>query len=351
MDGQRLLNMSASLMAEAAASSTEDKPIFAPEQVQNVKTLWAQNRHQKPYLLAEPIRDQEGNISHVGPVGVLPGSTQAQSAQTLMDTVRQIITQGTGGAPQDTLDTEASGKAINAILRRVDMNVQPIFDNIQNAMQHAGNVYRHIAAEIYSERAGRSVNLVNERGDTRRVKLMEQRGAANGELTYGNNPARGKFEVVVDTGPSFQTQREETVVALKDIVAAMVPQDPLRQLVLGKLIELMPAQGMDDLKDYIHKEQLRSGIAKPETDEDFEYLQAISAATGEQTAEDRLVDSAALNQRMEAFKRAKELEEIDANIISKKAKAAKDMADAEAQAIENGAVRSGIMELVSGKAS
>lgn len=328
IDPQRLLNMAGSLLAESAASADEDKPIFAPEQVASVKASWAGDRHQKAYMLAEPIRHPEsGELQHVGPVGVLKGGTQAMAAQTLLQVASELITRGTGGAPQDTLDTEASGKAVNAILKRVDMNTQPIFDNVKTAMRHCGEVYRWIAAEIYSTREQRQVSIVTQEGEMQRKTLLELRGKG-GAIMYGNDPSKGRFEVIPETGPSFQTQREEAIAALKDILAAMDPSNPLHAIVLGRIIEMLPAQGMDDVKAYIRKQMLMAGVRKPETEEDMAVLQQLAQNSGQVTPQDQLVLAAADAQKTEAMLNAARVSETHSKVLANRAKAALDMAKA-----------------------
>jgi len=328
MDGQRLLNMSASLMAESAANSSEDKMIFAPEQVEGLQTHWAQNRHQQPYRLARPLLDSEGKVLVAGPLGVESGASTAQAAQTLLTTVAELITRGTGGAPQDTIDPDASGKAVNAVLKRVDMNTQPIFDNIRTSMRHLGEVYRCIAADIYAARDGRVVNIVTKSGERQQRKLLEMRGKG-GQIVYGNDVSKGRFEVIPDTGPSFQTQREETVQALKDVLATPALQDPaseLTQIVLTKLLELLPAQGMDEVKDFCRRKLLLSGIRKPETPDDIEYLRGLAAQQAQQgpDPQQELLAAASQNQRSEAALNVARIGDLQAAKIAKLAQAALD---------------------------
>lgn len=313
MDAQRVSNMSLSLATESAAHSHEDKMIFAPEQVEAHKNIWAKDPHQVPYLLADPILDEStGGIAHVGPVGVKAGSTLSQTAAALMQFAADFIRNGTGGAPQDTLDTDASGKAINAIIKRVDMNTNPIFDNIKQSLIHAGEVYRQIAGEIYSDRPGRVVKLLNKRDEPMPTKLVDSR-AKNGAIVRYNDPSKGRFQVVVNTGPSYETRDEETLIALKDIYVAMDPQDPKRQMVLAMIIKLLPTGGLDDLKEYVHKELLAAGVVKPESEEDKAYMQQLEQqkANAGPSPQDQFVMAAAQKEQTQAAKNQKEIEQIN----------------------------------------
>lgn len=318
MDSQRLLNMSASLLAEEAAYNHEPKPLVAPEQVQGLESHWAADRHNKPYLPIHPLRNDDGEIQVPGILGTLEGARLGQAAQSLIEITSNFIQQGTGGAPQDTLDTDASGKAINAVLKRVDLNTRPVFDNISAAMKHFGEVYRCMAAEVY--RDNRSMKLPNEKGDVRGVRLMEMRASPDG-ITYGNDPARGKFNVVVDTGPSYETQREETIVALKDIAQALGPQHPLTSIVISQIIQLLPQQGMSDIKEYVRKQLLVQGAVKPETEEEMAMVQA--AMQPKEDAQAQWLKAAAIEQQTQAARNAKELQKIDSEIQENLADTAK----------------------------
>lgn len=281
MDSQRLLNSVVSLASEAAARGPEDKPIYDPLQMANsaVKASWAGDRHQKPYMLAESLRDNNGNVTHAGPVGVDPGATLSQASQSLMSLTLDVINRGTGGAPQDVLDTDSSGKAINAVLERVDMNVEPIFDNINQSIQQFGRVYQSMAADgIYTSRAGRKTKAVDRDGKSSIVTLMQMRGRG-GKFDYINDLSKGRFEVVVDSGPGYKSQKEQTVEQLKEIrdsIAQTNPQDPLLSILTYKIIHELPVNNMDEVKEYVRKEMLKSGLVKPKTDEEKQFLMEVS---------------------------------------------------------------------------
>ena len=330
MDPQRLINMVVSVTAETTANAAEDKPIFDPEQMPaGIQPVWKKARHRVPYLLAKALRDPKtGAVVHQGPIGTAQGATMAPAAQALLTVCSELIMRSTGGAPQDTLDTDASGKAINAVLKRVDLTTKPIFDNIAAAMRHAGEVYRWIAAEVYAERS-RSVNVVTQDGQMQRRQLL-QREVRAGQLVYANDPSRGKFEVIVDTGPNYQTQREEAIVALKDIVQTLQPQDPMQRLLIMRLVEMLPSQGLDDIKDYIRRQLLVAGIRKPETEEDMAVLDQLSQAQAQQGPDPQteLLSAAADQQRSEAALNIAKISDLQASVIQRKAAAVYDMAKA-----------------------
>ena len=343
MDGQRLLNASISLAAESAAHGPEDKPLFAPEQMQNpaVRAQWAKNRHQLPYLLADPLYDESGEtILMAGPTGMIPGATLSQASQVLIGFANDFIKTGTGGAPADIVDTEASGKALNTLYKRVDMNTRMIFDNISASLVHFGKVWREMASEIYTDRTGRKAKTIMVDGQIKDVTLMALSGEG-GELGYRNDLSKGRFEAVVEIGASYETEREEAISALKDILEAIMkrnPADPLADIILNKIILELPSHGMDDIKDYVRRKQLLAGVIKPETKEDVEILQQAGIQAGEDPQK-KLIEAATANEEAGAAKRVKEMEKLDADIQHTRA-------ETEAQIIENQVAKSGIGSLL-----
>ena len=309
MDSQRLLNMSVSLAAEGAAHSHEGKMIFTPEQVSGLKGTWAQNLHQAPYALADPVYDETtGEIKHLGPVGQIPGSTLAPAAASLIQMTSEFIRMGTGGSPQDIADPNASGKAINAIIKRVDKNTQPIFDNIRGSLKHLGNVYRSMAAEVYGgkENFGRIVQLVNNKDATTPVKLLTPRPEGS-SVKYLNNAAEGSFEAIVDVSKEYSTQREEGVEALKDVLTVMPPEHPLFNDTLGEVIQLLPHQGLGALQKKIRKQQLAEG-AEPESEEEEKIVEQLSQVQGQKSPNDLLMEAAAMEQQTQAAMNEQKIE-------------------------------------------
>ena len=69
-DAQRLKNMQLSKLGEISALSTVEKPIVTPEQIAGHSNMWKDdNIKDYPYLLINPITNEEGQKIAQGPVG------------------------------------------------------------------------------------------------------------------------------------------------------------------------------------------------------------------------------------------------------------------------------------------
>ena len=314
--------MEVSKLAEDSATANKRVPLFDPNQVKGMENHWAGDISRKPYMPIRPIYDKSGNIIHNGPLGYLEQSPIDPNTKALIELTAQFIQTGTGGAPQDTINPDASGKAIKAVIERIDLNTQPIMENIATAVKWAGFVYREIAADIYAQ--PRMIKTVAEDGGEQSVRLMSvDVDQDSGMPVYRNDLSKGRFEVVVDTGPQYQSRREATVETLKEIYAGLGENDPNRAAVLGMLIENLDGTGIDDLREYNRRRLLMMGIRKPETDEERQLLAQMSqqpdpqqklveAAATQQLAEAQQMRASAVQKIEDAkLKRAKALETVD----------------------------------------
>lgn len=324
MDAQRVTNMSYSLAAESAAHASDSKPIFAPEQMTNptVRNQWAGNWHQKPYLLADALRDQQGNPVSVGPVATLPGTSISPAVAQLVEMSTESLQRAMGGAPQDTLDPEASGKAINAIIKRVDLNTAPVHDNIRKGIHRIGVVYESMAREVYSAQRNRSLKVVTERGESQSVTLNTV-AYQDGAILPVNDLSKGKYEVVVDTSADYQTAKEETFEALKDVLTIMPQEDPLRGVLAQQLILLKDAKGLEDIQDYIRRMQVLGGYIPAETDEEKQMLANAQKAAANQPKDPNAayLESLAAEQQAQAALNQAKIAETAASAVKKSAEA------------------------------
>jgi len=245
--------------------------------------------------------------------------------------VPALITSLTGGAPQDTLDPDASGKAIQAIIKRMNLNTQPVFDNITFSIEWSGEVYQAIAAEIYNK--PRIVNTIAKDGTESREHLFKiVTDEQTGKQIEANDLRGKKFHAFSDTGPQYETQREQTVEDLKGIMELMKdnPQGEIYMpALLAMLMNNISGVGLEPLKELNRKQMILQGLVEPETDEEEEFLQQASqpqpdpneelvqAAAQQQMAEARSLDASSLQKTADAqlkeAQTAKTLSEININ--------------------------------------
>lgn len=335
-DACRLFNMLMNQTAENAASNGQAIPIVAPEQVENkdIETAWS-DRNNKPYLPLDPITDQDGNAVHQGVLGYLQAGQLDPNVQVSMESVTNFIKETTGGVPQDALDPNASGKAIRAVIKRMNLNTQPVQDNINTGIEAMGRVYGSMASDIYTRQS--IVRTLGEDGTEGREQLLSTVVDDDGNFIETNNLRGKKFRVYADVGPQYESLREESIENLKgvaDFAKDMPGGQQYSQVILSAIMENMEGVGLKAVKDLNRKIMLLSGSRDPETDEDKKILaeaqqsanqpgpqdEFLRAAAKEAEAKARKQDTGAVKDVADAQKTAAETAEIKARIPQDAAK-------------------------------
>ena len=323
-DACRLFNMQVSQLAENSASGGQEVPIFDPSQVEGeIGDFWADKNNQ-PYLLANALRDADGNITHVGPIAYSKPGMLDQSTTTLLGIVPQFIQDKTGGAPQEAFSKDMSGKAINALIKRENMNTQPINDNIAAAIAWSGEVYQAIAAEIYTTR--RIVKTIGKDGTEAEVQLSESvMDEETGQMIESNTISGKKFQSYPDAGPQYETVREQTVEDIKgmlETLSTMPAGEQYLPVLMAVLMENITGVGLDPVKDLNRKIMLLQGLIKPNTPEEKQLVEQaqqpkadpqqelIQAATQQQQAEAANLEASADNKVADTAKKEAETAKI-----------------------------------------
>ena len=290
-DAQRLKNMQLSKLGEIAALSAMEKPILLPEQVAGHQLMWAEdNLKNYPYLLINPITDANGNPAPGGPVAYTKPPSIPPSMAALLQ-ITEADMQEILGSPQqgDKMVSHLSGKTVELIQQRLDMQTFVYMSNMSKAIKRCGEVWLSIARDIFIEQ-GRKMKSVTGSGKMQPVELMKPVVNDEGEIEYENDLSDADYDVEVLVGPSSQTKRQATVRALTDMMT--LTQDPEMTQVLSAMAMLnMEGEGISDVRDYFRHKLLKMGVLKPteaeaqqlaqeaqnaQPDPQAQYLQAAS---------------------------------------------------------------------------
>ena len=144
------------------------------------------------------------------PAGVL------QEAASNVDDMKSIM--GIFDSSLGAQSNETSGKAIMARERQGDVSNFHFIDNLSRAIRGCGQILVEIIPSVYSQQ--HSVRILGLDEATNIAKLTQEsvptiQGSKKPELY---NISVGTYDVVVKTGPSYTTQREETRETLIDIM-------------------------------------------------------------------------------------------------------------------------------------
>jgi hypothetical protein len=273
-DAQRLKNMQLSKLGEISALSTVEKPLFAPEQVAGFEMMWAEdNLKNYPYLLLNTVTDANGNESLAGPIGYTRPPAIPPALAGLLQITEQDISDLLGNQEAgEQITSNISGKAVELIQTRLDMQTFIYMSNMAKAIKRCGEIWLSMARETMVE-PGRKMKGIGAQGEMSSLELGKPiMNQDTGEIEYQNDLSNAKFDVTVDVGPSSSTKRSATVRALMGMM--QITPDPETQQVLGAMAMMnMEGEGLSEVQDFFRKKLIRMGAIEP-TDEEQEALSA-----------------------------------------------------------------------------
>lgn len=311
-DVQRLKNMQLSKLGEISALSSIEKPIFTPEQMAGHSVMWSEDSLKNyPYLLINPITDANGQIMPADALGYTR-SPQIPPAMGALLQITETDMQDLLGNQQagEQLQPNVSGKAMELIQTRLDMQTFIYMSNMAKAVKRSGEIWLSMAKDLLVEDR-RKMKSVSYDGKTGSVELRRPvMGDSGPELE--NDLSNAKFDVSVDVGPSSSSKRSATVRALMGMMS--VTTDPETMQVLSAMIMMnMEGEGIEDAKGFFRKKLVQMGVVKP-TEEELKQMQE-EAANAKPDANTVYLEAAA--------------KEAEANAVKANAGTIKTLADAE----------------------
>ena len=275
-DAQRLKNMQLSKLGEISALSSVEKPILTPEQVAGHQMMWAEdNIKNYPYLLINPITGPDGSQQVGGPAAYTRSAVIPPALAGLLQLTEQDMNDILGN-PQgaDKMVANISGKAVEAIQSRVDMQTFIYMSNQAKMVRRVGEIWLGMARDVYVE-PGRKMKTVGLMGEMGSVQLMKPTiNEETGEIENDNDLSEASFDVVSSVGPSFVSRREATVRSITNMIA--VSDDPeTRQVLTSMAMMNMEGEGIDDVRTYFRKKLVQLGVMKPTEDEAQEMMAAM----------------------------------------------------------------------------
>jgi len=257
-DAQRMYNYWVSQEAEMLALAPKAPFIGYGGQFEGYEQQWkTANTNNWPYLEVNPdVTDGQG--------GVLPLPARAQPPMASSGLLQakagasEDIKSSTGqyNASLGMTSNERSGKAILARQREGDVGTYHYVDNLARAIRHIGRQLVDLIPKIYdTERIAR---IIGEDGEPATVKMnpmqqepvkriVDQEGTLIDKIY---NPAVGKYDVRVITGPGYATKRQEAL----ESMAQLLQGNPQLWQVAGDLfVKNMDWPGAQELAERFKK--------------------------------------------------------------------------------------------------
>ena len=225
-DAQRMYNYWTSQEAEMLALAPKAPFIGYGGQFEGYEMQWkTANTTNWPYLEVNPdVTDGAGN-SFPLPQRSQPPMAQTGLIQAKMGAAEDIkSTTGQYNASLGQQGNERSGKAIMARVQEGDTGTYHYVDNLGRAIRHITRQLVDLIPKVYdTERIARIIGVDGEVGMAKLnpqqpepVKEIRDQTGVVIEKIY--NPTVGVYDVVITTGPSYLTKRQEAVEAMANIL-------------------------------------------------------------------------------------------------------------------------------------
>lgn len=284
MDPQRLYNLQVSMLADTASQDPGQIPIVGMEQIRGLEKHWeARNKKRPAFLPLREVKDKAGNIiSGATPAGYTQPAVMNQALAALLQQTSADIQEVTGGSQaMQQMPSNISQETVSNLMNRSDMASFIYLDNMAKSLKRAGEVWLSMAREVYG--SDREVRVVNEDG-TDDIALMNAQvvDRQTGNVVALNDLSTGRYDVTVDVGPSYTARRDATVSALTQVLQTMLPQDPMRPVIQGIILDNLDGEGMDDFKEFNRKQLLTSGAVKPRNESEAQMVAQAQAAQQQQ---------------------------------------------------------------------
>ena len=257
-DAQRMYNYWTSQEAEMLALAPKAPFIGYGGQFEGYEMQWkTANTTNWPYLEVNPdVTDGAGNVLPL-PQRSQPPMAQTGLIQAKMGAAEDIkSTTGQYNASLGQQGNERSGKAILARVQEGDTGTYHYVDNLGRAVRYITRQFVDLIPKVYdTERIARIIGVDGKVGMAKinpqqpeAVRAIQD--AAGNVIEKIYNPTVGTYDVVITTGPSYLTKRQEAVEAMANILQTS-PQ--LWQVAGDLFIKNMDWPGAQEMADRFRK--------------------------------------------------------------------------------------------------
>lgn len=238
-DPQRMYNFWQTAITEGVALAPKAKWLIAEGQDEGHENDWAAANIKSFPLLRYKQTDIEGRPAPA-PTRIQPEPPQTgvmAAAAGVNDDIKSIM-----GIfdPAQLGQGNISGKALNGQQQQVDLTNFDYYDNLTRTIAHIGKICLDLIPKIYdTERVMRII------GDDGKPELLtiNQRDAVGRVL---NDVTVGQYDVVMETGPGYNSKRQEAVDSMMQVLSA----DPALMQTAGDLLfRNMDFPGADVIAD------------------------------------------------------------------------------------------------------
>ena len=210
-DPQRMYNFWQTSVTESVALAPKAKWLIAEGQDEGHESDWTQANIKSMPLLRYKQTDIDGRPAPAPqrlqpeppPTGIMAASN---SINADMQAIMGIFD------PAQQITGNISGKALNGQQQQVDMTNYDYYDNLTRSISHTGKIILDLIPKIYDSQ--RVMRIIGDDGKPDMITLNE-RDAVGRVL---NDVTVGTYDVVMETGPGYNSKRQEAVDAMMPLL-------------------------------------------------------------------------------------------------------------------------------------
>jgi hypothetical protein len=242
-DPQRMYNFWSTALTESVALAPKAKWLLAEGQDEGHEDEWNQANIKSMPVLRYKQTDSEGREAPLPqrlqpeppPVGI---TTALQGLNADLMAVVGIYD------PSQLPQGNQSGKAIQGQQSQVDMTNFHYFDNLTRSIKQTGRIILDLIPHVYDSQ--RALRIIGDDGKGEIVNVNERSMDQMGVETILNDVTVGEYDVVMETGPGYNSKRQEAV----ESMVQMLQVDPELMKQAGDLVfRNMDFPGADIIAD------------------------------------------------------------------------------------------------------
>jgi hypothetical protein len=211
-DPQRMFNFWRTALTESIALAPKPKWLIAEGQDEGHESEWALANLKSTPVLRYKQKDIEGVPAPV-PTRIQPepppdGIMVASSA--IADDLKTVL-----GIfdPAQALPGNLSGKALQGQQQQVDLSNFHFYDNMTRSIKQTGKIILDLIPKIYDTKRVLRIIGVDGKPDMVTINEVEATGEVLNDVTVG------LYDVVMDTGPGYNSKRQQAVDTMMPLMA------------------------------------------------------------------------------------------------------------------------------------
>ena len=257
-DPQRMYNYWRTIDTETKALAPKAPVLVTTKQLDGLDDLWSDALSGSlPYLPYNP--DPAAGMPQRLNAGLQDRGFE-QAALLAVDEMK--ATTGIYSAALGEQSNETSGRAILARQREGDTANFAYIDNLSRAIRHSARIIIDLIPKIYDTE--RVVEIMGIDGQKKLERINSARITDDGQVEPVNDLTTGRYDLVVDVGPSYTTKRIEALNMMVEI-AKMNPA--IMQIAGDLIIKSMDWDGADAIAERL-KRTIPANIVGEEEGED-----------------------------------------------------------------------------------